>query len=269
MNNINILIATPCYGGQMTVGYTNSLLGLLRELECAKISWSVKFLANESLITRARNYFVSLFLADKTFTHLLFIDADISYDPKIIHEMLASGKDVVAAPYPKKGLDWDLINRIDLIIPFINNYYKTRTPNSTLIDEIYPLLLSYAVNIPLKTKSHGNFIQAKYAATGFMLIKKSVIETLIKAYPKRNYISTNPEQCTEGNGDLHYDLFTVMIHPTTREYLSEDYAFCYLCELSRIEIWVYKNAQMTHTGTYNFVGDFGKYMKSITKPTAS
>ena len=48
------------------------------------------FLFNESLITRARNYLVDEFLRCEDFTHLLFIDSDIHYNPQdivsIVHE---------------------------------------------------------------------------------------------------------------------------------------------------------------------------------------
>ena len=40
------------------------------------------FIFNESLITRARNYLVDEFLRAEEFTHLMFIDSDINFNPK-------------------------------------------------------------------------------------------------------------------------------------------------------------------------------------------
>jgi len=40
------------------------------------------------------------------FTHLLFIDADIHFDPRDVIALLALDKDVIGAPYPKKSIKW-------------------------------------------------------------------------------------------------------------------------------------------------------------------
>lgn len=47
-------------------------------------------------------------------THLLFVDADVSFEPAAVYGMLASGHDFVQAPYPKRGvIDWEAIARSD------------------------------------------------------------------------------------------------------------------------------------------------------------
>ena len=63
-------------------------------------------MGNESLITRARNTIVSQFLDREQLTHLLFIDADIAWQPETITRMLTLDEDVVAGIYPRKTLDW-------------------------------------------------------------------------------------------------------------------------------------------------------------------
>jgi hypothetical protein len=59
------------------------------------------FLFNESLITRGRNYLAHEFLESDA-THLMFIDADIDFDPKDVIALLAMNKPVIGGPYPKK-----------------------------------------------------------------------------------------------------------------------------------------------------------------------
>ena len=58
-----------------------------------KIEIQFGTIGNESLITRARNTLVQLFM-DGDYTHLLFIDADLAFDPKAVLRMLEFDKDL-------------------------------------------------------------------------------------------------------------------------------------------------------------------------------
>jgi hypothetical protein len=74
------------------------------------IETKFSFLFNESLITRARNYLVDEFLRSG-YTHMMFIDSDIHFNPQDIIALLALDKDVVGGPYPKKSINWKNIIR--------------------------------------------------------------------------------------------------------------------------------------------------------------
>ena len=91
----SLLVATPCYGGQMLRGYTQSILNLQRLCDQNGIKLEILTIGNESLITRARNFYVSLMLAKKEYTHMIFIDADISFNPLNVVRMLTSNKEVI------------------------------------------------------------------------------------------------------------------------------------------------------------------------------
>lgn len=104
-----ILVGTPCYNGVVTTHYLSSILRLQHILFREKIEFSLVTTATESLITRARNFIVSQFLDRKDFTHLLFIDLDIGFDPTIVLRYLNAAKDIVAGIYPLKHLDLETI----------------------------------------------------------------------------------------------------------------------------------------------------------------
>ena len=46
------------------------------------------------------------FLDNPTATHLMFIDADIGFEPEAVARLLAFDQDVVAGMYPIKVVDW-------------------------------------------------------------------------------------------------------------------------------------------------------------------
>jgi hypothetical protein len=100
-----VFVATPMYGGMAHGLYIKSSLDLQTTMSKYGIETKFSFLFNESLITRARNYLVDEFLRSD-FTHLLFIDSDIHYNPQDVIAMLALDKDVIGGPYPKKSINW-------------------------------------------------------------------------------------------------------------------------------------------------------------------
>ena len=100
-----IFIGTPCYGGMITADYFKSCMQLVAIAASRKIELQFGTIGNESLITRARNTLVQLFM-DGDYTHLMFIDADIAFDPNTVLRMLDFDKDVVCGVYPRKTIDW-------------------------------------------------------------------------------------------------------------------------------------------------------------------
>ena len=100
-----LFIATPMYGGMNHGLYMKSCLDLQTVMMKYNIEVKFSFLFNESLITRARNYLADEFLRSE-YTHMMFIDSDIHFDPNDIIALMALDKDVIGAPYPKKSINW-------------------------------------------------------------------------------------------------------------------------------------------------------------------
>ena len=100
-----LFIGTPCYGGMITADYFKSCLQLTALAATKKIELQFGTIGNESLITRARNTLVQLFM-DGDYTHLLFIDSDLAFNPEAVIRMLEYDKDVTTGIYPRKTIDW-------------------------------------------------------------------------------------------------------------------------------------------------------------------
>ena len=99
-----IFIGTPCYGGMITADYFKSCMQLVALAASKKIELQFATIGNESLITRARNTIVQLFM-DGDYTHLMFIDADLAFNPEAVIKMIEFDKDVVTGVYPRKTID--------------------------------------------------------------------------------------------------------------------------------------------------------------------
>ena len=75
-----VFLATPMYGGMCTGTYTSALMQTPLAFSQAGIQLYYTYMMNESLITRARNSLTYDFLASNA-THLMFVDADIGFNP--------------------------------------------------------------------------------------------------------------------------------------------------------------------------------------------
>jgi len=244
-----IFVATPMYGGMCTGQYCKSSADLA--ILSSKYGMDVRFfyLYNESLITRARNYLVDEFLRSDC-THLMFIDADIGFDPddvialSVIAET-GSDKEIVCGPYPKKCISWEKIKKAvdrgfaDKDPQQLEKYVGDYVFNPTDGQE------SIALNEPVEVLEGG---------TGFMIIQRGVFEKFKTAYP---HLSYKPDHVRtehfDGSREIHA-YFDCVIDPKTKRYLSEDYMFCQYARDAGMKVWLCPWMKLEHQGTYVFGG---------------
>lgn len=254
LRNKHIFIATPCYGGQIGEPYFRSMMRLAILCNKYDIQFTVSTLANESLVTRGRNTLVSFFMEHPDATHLFFIDADIEFDPNDLLRMVAYDKPVVVGAYPKKAINWDSI-----ISAARNNSDETA-------QTIEGHSSNYVVNFEFLKDDSGkpvnqiqirdNLIKLKDAGTGFMCIKKDVIQQMFDNHPELKYANDiNVDKKYEKH---MYALFDTMIDPESRRYLSEDYTFCRLWQNMGGEVYLDPRTALNHVGHYTFRGNIRK-----------
>jgi hypothetical protein len=236
--NFNPFFMTPSYGGSVTINYAKSMLALVQALNAHGLKGTVSLQPGSSLVTRARNEGIVEFLADSTFTHLFFIDADVGFAPETAFRLLLADKDVIAGAYPIKRINWP--DNID---------------SSTKADFLakatrYPVNAIPADNL-LIVDSDG-LLEVTEAPTGFMAIKRAVFQQMIEKYPELQYVPDwKPGSL---NAHLCYRFFDVMVEPETNRYLSEDYAFCRRWRDLGGKVHVDTTAHLSHAGQYVFEG---------------
>jgi hypothetical protein len=240
------------YGGQAFGLYMKACLDL--QGLCLQYGIQVKFsfLFNESLITRARNYLVDEFLHRSDCTHLLFLDADVHFDPNDVIALLALDKDVIGGPYPKKAIKWKSVKTA-----------VTKNPN------IEPHILEkvtgdYVFN-PVKGTSQFNVsepLEVLEIGTGFMMVNREVFKKMEKAYPSIRYLPDHVGQAHfDGSRYIHAFFDTVIDSKDSitgggsERYLSEDYMFCQMWRKIGGTIHLCPWMRTTHIGTYHFQGD--------------
>src|SRR5690349_17677778 len=112
IEQFHLVVATPCFGGQVSSIYASSVFGLQRAVRAkSNIDLKVLMRDGDALITRARANLVTMFLDDPAATHLLFVDADIGFAPEQVFRLIESGAEIVAGVYPIKRVNWDKAQR--------------------------------------------------------------------------------------------------------------------------------------------------------------
>ena len=207
----NVMIATPAYGGAVQLSYVRSLL----DFAAAGIAFALVGIANESLVTRARNALLSTFHARTAFTHLLFLDADVGLSAQGLARMLAAGRDVIGAPVPLKG----------------------RGPRGERIFNVGPAL-----------GEEGALLICGRIGTAALMLSRRAADALVEDAKSQGGVYAPMSTLVGDEGvDLHYDVFRTAV--VDGEYLSEDFYACATLRRLGFAIHVDPTIVTTHHGT--------------------
>ena len=245
---MKILIGTPCYGGLCHVAYLSSLMNTqnyFRKNKDLNVTIDVTFTTNDSLVTRARNTIVARFLADKSYSYLLFIDSDIKWEPNAIELLLKEKKGVIGGAYPKKAYRWERISN--------GTMYKD-------LSELKACMTDYVVSYT-ENKMIDGLIPVDYIGTGFLMVSRYVLEKMYKLLPETHY-TDNDGDVTKDENEWLYNLFDTGVHEFRegdKRLLSEDYLFCQrVKDRMKERIWLHPKVSLTHIGQNYYEGNFEK-----------
>ena len=235
----HLVLATPCFGGMVSQRYMQSAIALLQYGAATGLDVSIELLGYDSLITRSRNALVARFLDRPEASHLLFVDADTGFNVEQVLRMLRFDEDLVAGMYPLKLLDWN----------------AAALARARAGEPVETAALRY-VGTPCEgaaLERRDGFVTGDYAGTGFMLIRRGVLERMIAAYPHTRYAAAHTAAAPSTSPN-QYALFDGMIEPETRQYLSEDYTFCRRWRDIGGRLWLDTQGELIHVGPHEFLG---------------
>ena len=256
----HIFVATPMYGGMCSGMYTRSAIDTTTLAARYGIDLKFFYLFNESLITRARNYLVDEFLRAEQYTHLMFVDSDISWDPNDLISLAALCDEdkhpVIGGPYPKKTIAWEKVrNAVDAglgdnspldLEKYTGDFVFNPTGGNSRISLVEP-------------------VDVLETGTGFMMIHRSVFEKFKETYPKYSYKPDhNRTEHFKGDRYIHAYFDTIIDNDvwmgkgasnSSDRYLSEDYMFCQLVRKMGLSVWLCPWMVIQHVGHFVFNGN--------------
>ena len=213
LRTTRVHICMPCYGGMLTESTFMSYIKWANTARQLGLDWTMETMTNESLISRARNTLVAKFLNNPTSTHLMFVDADIGWEPWHLLVLLNAQKDVIGGLYPMKTLP-----------------------------------IKWVVNGFDGAEQEGDLQEVSKTGTGFMLVKRDVFEKL-NAHPAVKSFNNDIGLPKELDQHLRTYYDTAV---RENRYYSEDWTFCENWRDIGGKVWVDKRVLLKHTGTYVF-----------------
>jgi len=240
-NNLNsIFMCTPTTG-EVDMAFHLSTVELATDCSNKGILFKHDMVMG-SILPQNRNICVSNFLNDRRFDNLLFVDSDVRFDPQTAHALLNSPYDVAFAPYPVKQHFWRksqtaLTNGAECHQQTLGNRYTiSRVKDSKIIDD--------------------SWIEANHGTTGFMMIRRHVLEKIAKAKPNLRIdksILTNAGRQKYMN---LYNFFDFKFNPKTGEYTGEDFNFCKMWRRLGGKIHAYTKDYLAHCGRFEYTGRY-------------
>lgn len=188
--------------------HMRSCMNLKEELTKLDLGHDWLIGTNESLVHRGRMEMTATFLKTDH-THMMWLDSDIEFEPEDVASIWNMDADIGVGVYAmkKRGEDWYAAWKDGQLIKDLDQF-----PGPIEVD---------------------------YAGTGFMLIKREVIEDLAKKVPS-----------FEGANGPIPALYMTPIHNGILE--SEDYHFCRLARDNGFQVMMDPRVRLKHWGQYPY-----------------
>ena len=215
----SVFIAMPCYDS-VKINTMLSIFQLIQHLGTSKVEVGINTMKSP-LIHQARNYLTSVFLTTE-YTHLLFIDSDVEFEPEAVVRMLVAKKDVVCTPY--------------------------RVKSSDVSKNIYTVEIKK--DAPLEA---GDLIEIIGGPTGIMLIQREVFKKIIEKFPELKI--KNSVFPKEGpDHQYYYNFFDFKFENGYS--VGEDVSFCHLVLKAGFKLYANTASITKHHGSYAWEGKF-------------
>jgi hypothetical protein len=220
MRPTGVLICVTAGGQMMCAATALSLFTTAQFFSDKKIPCRMTWYSAAD-IEDIRNLFVTVWYdAHPEFSHMLFVDADMGFEPELIRDMVKFDKPLMGTLYARRSMTPSIVGTV---------------PDGHSIKDV----------------QHG-FIRSSGLGCGVMMISREVITKMLEQMPELSdpipgYVS---EQ-TPGLGlKRMIRAFDKFREPGLK--LSEDMAFCHRWQLCGGEIWANIRHKISHIGPFDF-----------------
>jgi len=218
----NVWIAVPAYTGQVHLGTMRALMADMLGLAERGDKVTIFDESGNAMIAHARDMIVAQFLAGEG-TDLVFVDADVFWEPGGILKLVDHPVDFVAGAYRHR-----------------------KDPEGYSVRWI-------AGRDELWADPETGLLEVEGVPAGFLRVSRVALERMVTAYPDKRFADSNVP-----NGEA-WALFD-NIHDG-EAYWGEDFSFCRRWREIGGEVWLDPELELHHVGFKTFSGRIGDWLK--------
>ncbi len=224
-----VFTSVPAYGQVMCSATTSTLMSLSKQLQLNGLDGGFGTLSYPDIV-EIRNIFLTIWYDKIQTSHMLFIDADMSFDPQLVMDMIAFNKPLVGALCPKKKLPIEFAGRAKIGDAQVVN----------------------------------GFMEVNGIGGAIMLISREVVTGMLEKFPEISDTVTVKNHAAkdilEGQG---CNRMIRAFDPVSidGEKFSEDLSFCHRWKQCGGDVWANIMHKVTHIGLYEFTGCYYDMIK--------
>jgi hypothetical protein len=220
-----VFVMVPAFGRQITTTTFEATHGLMSALSAKGISASIGSFSWPD-IEEIRNVVLSWWYDATDFTHMLFVDADMGFDPQMVLDMMTFGEPMVGAIYPKR---------------------------------CYPI--EWAGSALAAPEHRTGFIEVEALGMGCFLIRRDAVTALIEKFPELIHSYMTLPELKEAGAERTMAFFDCMRAPEGK--ISEDISFCRRYRETGGKVWASIAYRMEHVGHWSFAACFADSAKKV------
>jgi len=251
----NILFASISDNGSVSVGYNQSVIQLCINFTTLNIDYDFITIQNEHILSRAKNCIIAKVLSEQKYTHLMFIDTNLTFSWNNILELLMKNKEISGGVIPKRTINWDKVKQNVIKNNDIENaHLYAKSMNYDFDPVIYKKESESGSGEEIQQINNDNgLIEVNTLDSHFMLLKRSALELMVdKLGIMLKFNNTYQEYNQEEIKEYFYAFFER--ERTEQGYIEEDANFSKRWKKCNGQLWVYLMANINSSFYSSNVG---------------
>jgi len=258
INGLHIAIPTP---GEIRIETAMSVGAVVSDLARQKIRHTMSYFSSADIVY-SRNRLAARFMADKNYSHMLFVDGDMGFAVKELKAMLEMNAPFVACDYPMREMDVEAFRKAVEADAELPADQRSTTAQLLSRQSSFTFRRHGFDGKPWPFAVNGPFVSVPAVGLGLALIRREVFETMIEKGCV-DPITPEPPNYPERSSFGYFD----RVRDVSGKWMSEDISFCRRwIEDCGGRIWVRQDAPMTHIGAFRFEGRLQDYLESQIRP---
>ena len=242
---INVMIGMPSHRGIVATPTLVSLLRLQQVLIQEQILSNFLNI-DYAEVGHSRNVITNTMYNNSDYTHLLFIDDDMSFDPALIIDLIRSDKAIAGAICPRRNID--LVKFFEVAASG-GSYEQAQAEAANFVTRF----VSFS-----KFEVKDGWVPMAGIGMGITLIQRQVLDVMVQknAVPDR-WLSDDEPLPGTGASPFRYGFFDGVYDDELKTMLSEDLSFCQRWRIQcGGEVWGNANFEIGHVGHMTFNGKY-------------